>query len=396
MNRYVCLILSIFILSFVAKAGDVARIPPEYNIFLLFQGYTINAYNATGFSNALYSTISDLPDANPASLTDYEKPAIGLSMEYHTGIDQALIPNLDGIGHSRDNQYLPQSFAAIYPFQSFQVGLGFYQKYSGKVEFGLEPIVSPQDPEGIGQFYEPEFTRNIYSGNIIISKKFNKIFGSDHQISAGSQLNLDYFKGKEKISTLEVAYSDEAFSWKLGIRYSYQNLLNTAVIFDKGSSFSGKIKYNHDFLVPVIQDTSLTGNNISIEQEEEKFKSTTPDRLILGYELKSLPWLWISGSTNLVYWHGQYNTMNNNLDYSVNFIINGKEKYSYSVGYFNTDTEVFLLTYGSAINYEAHFLSGGFRARLESMAIYVTIMDSHLSTKTRRQTIGKLGFEYQF
>jgi hypothetical protein len=239
MNRYVCLILSIFILSFVAKAGDAERIPLEYNIFLLFQGYTINAYNATGFSNALYSTISDLPDANPASLTDHNKPGIGLSLEYQTGIDQALIPNLDGIDHSRNNQYLPQSFAVIYPFQSFQVGLGFYQKYSGKVEFGPEPIVSPQDPEGIGQFYEPEFTRSIYSGNIIISKKFNKIFGSDHHISAGTQFNFDYFSGKEKLSNFEVTYTDKAFYWKLGTRYSFQDLLSLGIIFDKGSSYSG-------------------------------------------------------------------------------------------------------------------------------------------------------------
>ena len=81
MNRYVCLILSIFILSFVAKAGDVARIPPEYNIFLLFQGYTINAYNTNGFSNALQSIIPNLLYTIPTSSANYGKVGI----EYQFG-----------------------------------------------------------------------------------------------------------------------------------------------------------------------------------------------------------------------------------------------------------------------------------------------------------------------
>jgi hypothetical protein len=78
MNRYVYLILCILISSSSTKTGFTQIIPTEYDIFLLFQGYTINAYNATGFSNALYSTMSDLPDANPASLANYDN----LGFEY--------------------------------------------------------------------------------------------------------------------------------------------------------------------------------------------------------------------------------------------------------------------------------------------------------------------------
>ena len=391
MNRYAYLILSIFILSFVAKAGDVARIPPEYNIFLLFQGYTINAYNATGFSNALYSTISDLPDANPASLTDYDKPGIGLSMEYQSGINNAF-----GTGyadHERINQYIPQSLAFIYPFKSFQLGVGFYQKYSGWMDVGKIAITDPVNPDSVIAYLKPDYKRYIYSWNLIASRNFKNFLGQDHQLSLGIQLNLDYFKGNEKLSTLEVTYSDEAFSWKFGLGYSFQYLLSLGVIFDKGSSFSGNIKQNQSIF---LADSIGNFPQIRQVQLEPIFKSKTPDKLILGYQLKGIPWLWINGSFNLVYWHMVYSNLENHLDYSVNFIINGNEKYSYSIGYYNTDVKTDESYYISASNYNAHYISAGLRARLESMAIYVTIMDSHLSTKTRRQTIGKLGFEYQF
>jgi len=393
MNKYLFLLFGILTLSLIYEKVHSQVIPPAYDIFLLYQGYTINAYNAIGFSNAIHSTISDLPDANPACLSDYTKPGVGLSMEYQTTIDSALIPYLAKIGHSRIYQYLPQSFAAIYPFKSFQVGLGFYQKYSGKIIFDPIPITTAQNPQGTGEFIEPDLKRYIYSGNIMVSKKFDHIFGAGHQISAGVQLNLDSFKGKEKLSTLEATYSDEAFSWKLGLRYSYQNLLSTAVIFDKGSSFSGKIKYNHELLVQVIQDTSLNMNPV---QQDEKFKSKTPDRLILGYQLQGIPWLWINGSLNLVYWHQVYGNLDNHLDYSLGFIINGKKKYSYSIGYYNNDVEREESYYISATNYEANYLSAGFRAKFDSMALNVTILDSHLSATLRKQTIGKLGLEYIF
>jgi len=389
MSRNIYLILCLIFSFLTVHAGDLQRSSVETDIFLLYQGYTINAYNAIGFSDAIHSTISDLPDANPASLSEYNKPGIGMSMEYQTKIDRALDPSSD-IGHKRANQYIPQSFAVIYPFKSFQVGLGFYQKYSGEIIFDPIPVITVQNPQGTGEFFEPEFKRYIYSGDIMVSKKFDHVFSAGHQISAGAQLNLDSFKGKEKLSTLEATYSDEAFSWKLGIRYSYQNLFSTAVIFDKGSSFTGNIELNQEIL---IQDTS---SNFQPIQMEYKFKSTTPDRLILGYQLQGIPWLWITGSLNLVYWHQVYGNLDNHLDYSLGFIIKRKEKYSYSIGYYNNDVEREESYYISATNYEANFLSAGFRAKFDSMALYVNIMDSHLSTNVRKQTIGKLGIEYIF
>jgi hypothetical protein len=380
MNKYYYLILTIIFLPFTSRAGDADRIPVESDVFILYQDYTIDAYNAAGFSNALYSTISDLPNANPASLVDYDKPGIGLGMEYQTGIDNAFATG--HAEHDRISQYIPQSFAAIYPIWNFRLGLGFYQKYSGRIDLGKFPITTGQNPDSVIGYFAPNYRRYIYSGNVIASKNFKNLFGKDHQLSLGIQLNLDYFRMEESVPRIKATGTDQAFSWKVGIRYSYLDLLSLAAIFDKGSSFTGNIEYSPELVTQLPM--------------EYKFRLKTPDKLILGYYLQSIPWLWINGSVNLVYWSQVYNTLKNNLDYSVNFIINGNEKYSYSIGYYNTDVKTEESYYISASNYNAHYLSGGFRARIEPMAIYVTIMDSHLSTKTRRQTISKLGVEYQF
>ena len=80
MNKYLFLLFGILTLPLVYEIVYSQVIPPAYDIFLLYQGYTIDAYNASGFSNTTNSTLSDLPDANPASLSDYTKPGIGLSM----------------------------------------------------------------------------------------------------------------------------------------------------------------------------------------------------------------------------------------------------------------------------------------------------------------------------
>lgn len=389
MNRKIYWILGIFILCITVSADDQQRIIPENNIFIFYQGYSIEAYNAIGFSNALTSTLSDLPSANPASLSNYEKPGIGLNMEYHTSIKNALGFTFEKIGHSRINQFIPQSFSAVYPTKILNLGVGFQQKYSGRIDFEPIQITTIQNPQGTGEFFEPEFKRIIYSGNLILSKKFENLFGAEHHLSAGAQMNLDYFSGKEEISNLKATYTDETFTWKLGIRYTYQDILAIAAIFDKGSSFSGNIELNQE----IIQDTSGFFQPVQLER---KFKLKTPDRLILGYQLQGIPWLWINGSANLVYWRQVYNTLKNHLDYSVNFIINGNKKFSYSFGYYRSDIKSREGNYIISIDYEAHFLSAGFRARFESMAIYLNIMDSHLSTTARRQTIGKLGIEYQF
>ena len=389
MSRNIYLILCLIFSFLTVHAGDLQRSSIETNVFLLYQGYTINAYNAIGFSNTTNSILSDLPDANPACLSDFTKPGIGMSMEYQTKIDKALASSSE-IGHNRTNQYIPQSFAVIYPIKFLQMGLGFYQKYSSGLILDPIPVTTIQNPQGSGEFIEPEIKRYIFTGDLVLSKKFDHVFGPNHQITLGTQLNVDYFRGSEKIGRLEGKYSDEAFSWKVGIKYSYQQMVRLALIFDKGSSFRGKIDLNEEIL---IQDKS---SNFQPIQMENRFKSTTPDRLILGYQLQGIPWLWINGSLNLVYWHQVYGNLDNHLDYSLGFIINGKEKYSYSIGYYNNDVEGKESYYITATNYEANYLSAGFRAKFDSMALYVTILDSHLSTTVRRQTIGKLGLEYIF
>jgi hypothetical protein len=393
MKRNIYPILYLLFSFLTLHADDPQRSSVETSVVLLYQGYTINSYNATGFSNAIHSTLADLPDANPASLSDLAKPGIGLSMEYQTKIDNALGYSSFKVGHKRIKQYIPQSVTIIYPIRFLQVGMGFYQKYSDKMDFGKIAIMSLVNPDSATGHYEPDYRRYIYSGNAIISRNLSNFFGKDHHIYLGLQLNVDFFRLNDSILNTTISASDQAFSWKIGIKYTYQNKLSLAAIFDKGNSFSGKYKYENEPIVVI--DTSSFFQGIQIEH---RFKLNTPSKFILGYEVKPLPWLWVHGSGNLVYWNQANSYYKNNFDYSFGFIFNGEEKLAYSFGVFNVDRKTRNSSPFVVVpDYSGYYLSAGIMARFKSWTIQGTIMDSHISSsEIRKQTIGKLGLEYIF
>jgi hypothetical protein len=176
MNKNIYLILYLLFSFLTLHADDPQRSSVETSVVLLYQGYTINSYNATGFSNAIHSTLADLPDANPASLSDLAKPGIGLSMEYQTKIDNALGYSSFKVGHKRIKQYIPQSVTIIYPIRFLQVGMGFYQKYSDKMDFGKIAIMSLVNPDSATGYYEPDYRRYIYIRVMPLSPEIYRIF----------------------------------------------------------------------------------------------------------------------------------------------------------------------------------------------------------------------------
>lgn len=363
----------------VAYGGDKDRISRQ--IFLFPQNYTIESYYGIGFSNIAISQLSDISNANPASLADFRLNSSGLTVEYHSAIESAFVNNIE---LNRDIQYIPQSAGFNFSIKNTQFGLGFNRMYSSLVQFEAG-VTTITNPDSISQYIYYKRQDNIFSGSGLVARSFQIPNLMTHQFSIGIQFDGDYFITTQKIEQSTGKLQDWAFSWKAGVRYQMGDNLILGVIFDKGSEFSGQYKSSSSFEV----DDSLS--ELSIESYVK-----TPSKIIFGGLVKHSPWLEFTVNLGFVYWNKVWREYQNNPEFSVSLIFKKIKRIQLLAGFYQTDFNRQPDDF-SSLDYEALYISGGVLVSFKKQNLSLVLSDSHLASAERsKKTIIKFSIDSTF
>lgn len=360
------------LLSALYGQAPIRTNPP---LVLISSGYVINA--GLGFSNYTTSTIANIASVNPASIADFSRTSVGMSFLFATKIDSAV----GGIAVSLDrvNPLLLQAFGAVIPYKNLRFGLGFNQKYSGSL--GYEETFQTF-PDSASEIFNLLFETYVYSGSGIIAYSLPRFISVDHGLSLGLQINVDFLKRHEEAPRLSAEGKDQNITWKAGVRYRFLDLLQSSIAFEKGSDFSGTIKYSGE---AVLQHPD---SGFIFQPLENKFTAKLPDRLLMGLAFKISGKIRLANDFTYIYWEKINSLQKNQLDISGNFYFLPSEKLSLSAGFYSTRREVKDL---NTSDDNAFFLSAGILARIKSAEIEAVLADSHLfSSDTRKQTLGRL------
>lgn len=356
----------------ISIADDPPRTATE-QLLLFSQGFTFNS--GLGFSNLATSTIWNISAANPASLADFPEISAGVSMQYASRIEDAF--GFD-IAYERVNPWLPQSFGLVLPFHAFRMGVGFNQKYSHSLDFGEIPILTVNNPQGSGETYHPVFETYVYSGSGMISYALPRFINPSHGLALGAQIDVDFLRNYQEIPRLSATGTDQAISWKAGIRYRFLDLLKLGAAFEKGASFSGNIEWE-EYALLMIPDSGFISQS---QFQDTPFTADLPDRLSFGWWLKISEQFSLANDFSFVYWENVYSSLKNQMDISGSVYFLASEKISFSAGFYSTRWEL----------NDAFFMSVGILANFKPLRMELTVADSHLaSSDTRKQTLARLG-----
>jgi len=367
-------------LLFSAVYGDD---PPRIStsLVLIPSGYVINS--GLGFVSHTSTTVAGISATNPASMDDFNKISAGMSFLYATPIDSAV--NLIRVEHSRVSPMLPQNFGLVLPYRNFRFGVGFNQKYSSSLDFGPFPVVTQNDPGGTGETIDAVQDKYVYSGSGLVSYQFSNFLNNDHRFSLGLQIDINYLRDYESLGSFSAEATDQSVTWKAGARYSFLDLLQLGVAFDKGANFEGKVEYKGGGFL--IQDSGFVSQPI-----ENQFTAKLPNRLLIGLAFKISEKLRLANDFTYVYWEKIYSELQNQLDISGNFYFLASEKLSLSAGFYSTQREI---KDSNTSDDNAFFLSAGILARIKSAEIEAVLADSHLfSSDTRKQTLARLSLGF--
>lgn len=379
MKRFGQALFFLVLSTSISIADDPPRATTEPLIFFP-QGFTFDS--GLGFSNLTTSTIWNISAANPAALADFQQISTGISMQYASRIDNAF--GFD-IAYERVNPWLPQSFGLVLPFHAFRIGMGFNQKYSHSLDFGEIPILTVNNPQGSGETYRPVFETYVYSGSGMISYSLPRFINPSHGLALGAQIDVDFLRNYQEIPRLSATGTDQAISWKAGIRYRFLDLLKLGAVFEKGASFSGNIEWE-EYALLMIPDSGF----ISPSQfQDTPFTADLPDRLSFGWWLKMSEKFSLANDFSYVYWENVYSNLENQMDISGSIYFLASEKISVSAGFYTTRQE---RKDFSDFDNDAFFMSAGILANFKPLRVELSVADSHLaSSDNREQTIARLG-----
>jgi len=375
--------LIIFIMINLIRAGDLERVPQPEPIFL--QAIPIGAYHSLGFSNGLFVIPAEIADANPASLSHFQKLAAGLKMDYFTSVKY-----YDLITIKKAKIWLPTAVGVIYPFGKFNLGLAYNQKYALRLDSGDIPLTTPSNPEGTGETMRLIKDTFVHSFSGIASYEFPDLFGNGDLLSVGGQIFADYLTMDETIDRVKAKVRELDWSWKIGALYSWGHKWGVSVFYEKGIDITGEVESNARFFIE--RDTG-SGNFAS---RSTSLMLNLPDKLSFSVLVKPIPRWTFSISPTLVYWNQIYDYYKNNWDISANTIYQHNEKLSFSVGYYNNNREYQEPPFIPSTDYNATFLGAGVRFAFRNLGLTMEVLDSHwFSAERRKQTMLKVSLNYR-
>jgi hypothetical protein len=375
--------ISLFYYSYL-QGDDSAKL--ANNIVVFQQGFVIESLSGYGFSSSATFPIYNLGSGNPAMISNFSRPSLGVSYQYNTQLDSF---SLGEATFQRANNLIPQSAGFVYPIQNLGLGAGFSQKYSS--ELGSEfRVVDPQDPSGTGEYITAISKKTIFSFSTLASYQFINLLSKADLLSVGVQVNINLLRVRQSISDLTDKLNDEAVNWKFGLGYTYRNKsiekFQFGIAYESKINFSDYYQSNRELITPPTSPEFVPIPAIL----------TYPARLKLGFMLEPISTFDIYNDFTYNFWEDMMPYYKNRMDMSGGIVVRASSEISISMGYYLFESylaDEFL----SDLNGDAVFISGGLILKYGQLDLHFVLADSHLFSGERsKQTIGKMGFAFNF
>ncbi|MEJ2055962.1 MAG: hypothetical protein P8X42_18775, partial [Calditrichaceae bacterium] len=268
----VLLILLLWILTNIVNGAD-------RKLAIYPQGVGISSFQSVGFSNMNECTTSELPGANPASMANFTVPAMGICFTYSTAAERQFSDL--SIRYKRSKQWLPASFAVIYPNNDFRVGIGFHEKYNVMSEIGEIEVTNIEEPEGTGETISITEKTSVYSISGIFSYTFGRLFTDNDIFTAGAQLCWDFTDGGVEGTGNDAALTGNGISFKIAALYNLNQQTSVSLLYEKGVDLNSTWEY--DTAIRFQSEIPHADPLAPPAGIDNSFRIKLPDRLAFGY-----------------------------------------------------------------------------------------------------------------
>jgi hypothetical protein len=358
------LLVPVIIFYSILTAQDVPKINDEIPILYLPHGYIIESISGTGFQKIVRNNVSNINSNNPASASNFTELSFGLSCQFESLRQPAWTYDF-----KRKSKY-PQSLGLIIPIKMFRLGLGFNQRYSSILDFGEMELVTTEQPDGTGEYFNITKTEVVYSYSGIFSYSIKEVLGENNNLSLGLMSNINWLDLNEQIYTTEMDKQFTDYSYTLGIQYTVGHKYYFGLCYLNGPLFKDRFMFE--------------GEEIYINQK-------MPDKMSLSFFYNMNSHIDISVNLDKVYWRQQSDDLLNYYDISSSII--GKMTKQISLSLAVLSTGYHSKSYQKQINNNLYglYLLGGLNIRLLYFDVdlaYVT--STRYSGDWRKQKIGKI------
>ncbi len=383
------LLAIIFLLNSILVIPQSGR---ERNATLVPQGYGIELLNSEG-SSGILNDVSNISSMNPASIYKLENLSIGFSYQFQTNLDTAWIA---GIGTSRIQNYVPQSFGGVIHYENFSFGIGFSQKYNGSLDFGPIEITTVTNPDGTGEYYYPEFENTIQSYTLSAAYKFKDAFTENTNLSIGLTYLLNNFHSRESIGMVTASASALGSNFELGLHYDIKINEEQHLSIGTSYAFSTKISNEVEYegirtIIPgTIRGDSL---NYQIIPFSYSILLNVPSEWSFDIYFKPLLNLEFLGRINNIFWDNIADNVKDQLEISTSAIYTFNPTTNASLGLYYTGNDYIEDYFNINDKLYALYFLGGISFQINFLKVDLAVADSHLfSGDFWEQTIGKIGF----
>ena len=330
---------------------------------------------------------------NPASIYKLENLSLGFSYQFQTSLDTAWIA---GIGTSRVQNYVPQSFGGIFHYENFSFGIGFSQQYNGSLDFDPIPITTTTEPDGTGEYYYPEFENTIQSYTLSAAYQFEDAFADNNNFSVGLIYLLNNFHSRESIGMVTASAFALGSNFELGVHYDIkindEEHLSFGTSFTTSTSISDEIEYEG---ISTIIPRSILGDssNYQIIPLSYSLLLSVPSELSFDIYFNPILNLEFLGRMNYILWEDIAANVKDQIEISSSAIYSFNPNTKASLGLHYTSKEYTEDYFNISDELYALYFIGGFSFQLNFLKVDLAVADSHLfSGNFWEQTIGKIGF----
>ena len=382
----------LFTIILITSNVSIPQSIRERNAVLVPQGYGIELLNSMGCSSII-NNVSNISSMNPASIYKLENLSLGFSYQFQTSLDTAWIA---GIGTSRVQNYVPQSFGGIFHYENFSFGIGFSQQYNGSLDFDPIPITTTTEPDGTGEYYYPEFENTIQSYTLSAAYQFEDAFADNNNFSVGLIYLLNNFHSRESIGMVTASAFALGSNFELGVHYDIkindEEHLSFGTSFTTSTSISDEIEYEgFSTIIPgsILGDSS----NYQIIPLSYSLLLSVPSELSFDIYFNPILNLEFLGRMNYIFWEDIAANVKDQIEISSSAIYSFNPNTKASLGLHYTSKEYTEDYFNISDELYALYFIGGFSFQLNFLKVDLAVADSHLfSGNFWEQTIGKIGF----
>ncbi len=374
-----------------------SQIANEHQVAFLPQGFALQTLSSLGTSNII-NDISNISSINPASINEFNKISCGISYLFQSKIDEAYIA---GIAHNRIQNFTPQSFGILFPFNELKIGIGMRQRYNSELDLGQIQITTMERPDGTGEYFLPIYRTNVHSYSFILSYLFDNFLSQGNEFSLGFKLDYNRLHEYEEIWRMSNDIVANSFGWSAGFIYKIgkedKKALKLGLSYESSVEFSKYFTYGNSQLNLVPLDSNNRNTTYyAIINPNYLLKGNIPGELKFDFNINPVSTLNFCTSVNYIFWNSITDNFNNQFEFAENIIFSPNKRISASAGIYTTGRKFKQDYFGINNELHAFFLSAGIKFNFNYFDVNLALADSHLlSGEAYKQTIAAFGIGFQ-